>query len=273
MKKRIELAGSWALLTGASAGIGKALAFELAERGTNLVIVARNRDRLRDCAEAVTAKHGVSVRVVAADLETPSGVKAMLDEVDALGVEIEHVINNAGFGGSGPSQMLPFDHLQRMTDLNCTSVVLITQHYLKRFCERDRGGFVQIASTAGFLPVPFMAVYGATKAYVLNYSVAVAEELAASNVRMTAVCPGPVPTEFQQRAGYQLTGMQAQNAVSAEKVARDSVKAYLRGSNVCIPGRVNQLQMWGQRFLSLSARAKAAAVVMRKSGRDKVGVS
>lgn len=256
----------WVLVTGASAGIGREFAVQLAKQGANLVICARNEARLNTLAGEL----GTQVRVVAADLESQIGVSSLLERVEGLGVPIHHVINNAGMGGAGPFVAQSPERQLQMGELNMNALLSITRHFLPKFVAQRSGGILQVASTAAFQPVPYMAVYGATKAYVLHLSLAIAEELSGTGVRMTTLCPGPVPTEFQARAGYELTGLQKSNNMKAERVVAAALKAYARGDWVCTPGATNVLQTFAQRFVSLKVRTKAAAAVMRRSGRDKV---
>ncbi|HEX2733756.1 MAG TPA: SDR family oxidoreductase [Polyangiaceae bacterium] len=263
---RLDFKEQWVLVTGASAGMGREFAVQLAARGANLVICARQEQRLA----ALAGELRTQVRVVAADLASPGGVDRLLESVEGLNVPIEHVVNNAGVGGAGPFAGQNPARLAAMSALNCDALVRITHHFLPRFLERKSGGFLQVASTAAFQPVPFMAAYGATKAFVFSLSLALAEEIEGSGVRMTTLCPGPVPTEFQASAGYELSGMQARSNMSAEVVVRAALKAYERGDWVCTPGFNNSFQTFAQRFVSYKFRTKAAGYVMRKSGRDRV---
>ncbi len=262
----VDWSGQWVLVTGASSGIGRQFAVELARRGANLVLCSRNRQRLEQLADELNTE----TRVIATDLETAEGVAQLLQQVDALDIRIDHVVNNAGMGGAGHFARQDPAHQVNLTALNCTSVVRITRHFLPQFIEREGGGFIQIASTASFQPVPYMAVYGATKAYVLSFSVAVAQEIEGSGVRMTVLCPGPVQTGFQARAGYELTGIQKKNKMSVEDVVNSGLAAYDKDRRVCIPGTTNSLQTFAQRFFPLSVVTKAAATVMKRSGRDKL---
>lgn len=264
--RAVDWKDQWVLVTGASAGMGRQFAVELAARGANLVLCARDEARLNGLADELNTE----VRVVAADLSTPAGVASLLERTEALDVEIQHVINNAGVGGAGHFVRQDVERLEAMTALNCTALLRITHHFLPRFVERGEGGFLQVASTASFQPVPYMAVYGATKAYVLSLSTALAEELKGTGVRMTTLCPGPVQTEFQERAGYALTGMQKNNATAAEDVIHAGLEAYENGRWTYIPGATNSLQTFLQRFFPLKTVTKAAALVMKRSGRDQV---
>ncbi len=262
----MEFNDEWVLVTGASSGIGREFAVQLAAKGAKLVLLARSRERLVELADSL----GVEAKVVTGDLSTPELVRKAMADVDALGVPVRHVVNNAGMGGAGNFSRHEPEMLEKLTALNATAPMLITRHFLPKLLEAGSGGFIQIASTGAFVPVPFMAVYGATKAYVLSFSVAIAEEIRDSGVRITCVCPGPVPTEFQERAGYKLHGMQGKNKMSADEVVERALRDYERGEQVSIPGRMNALQMFAQRFVSMPFKTRAAGAVMRRSGRDKL---
>lgn len=264
--KPIDLRGDWALVTGASSGIGKEFALQLAVRGVNLVLVARSEQRLTELSGAMQ----VETRVVSADLSSADGTKALLAKLDEIDLPIRHVVNNAGMGGAGHFIRQDPGVIEAMTALNTLAPALITRYFAPKFVDQREGGFIQVASTGALVPVPYMATYGATKAYLLSLSAALAEEVGEYGVRVCTVCPGPVPTEFQQRAGYELHGMQGKNKMSAEEVASKAIAAYCRGETVFIPGRMNALQMFAQRVLSTQLKAKAAGVVMRRSGRDRV---
>lgn len=263
----LQLEGRWVLVTGASAGIGEAFARGFAARGANIIAVARRKERLLQLASRLATK----VEVVACDLERAEGPDELVQEIERRGLRVDHVINNAGFGSGGGFEVHDA-HLQaKMIELNCVALTRLTRHYYPQFVERNDGGFIQVASLASFVPTPFMAVYGATKAFVLSLSAALAEELKDTNVRMLAVCPGPVPTEFQQRAGYELRGSDNKVALSAEEVVKISMRAYERGKGVVVPGSRNAAAAFLSRLGSPEFLARAAAVTMRKMGRDKVG--
>jgi short-subunit dehydrogenase len=217
-------AGGTALVTGASSGIGEAFARALAARGHDLVLVARRRDRLEGLAAALRAPHGVSVEVVVADLSKPLGVDDVTQAVDRLGLEIELLVNNAGFGSYGAFAELPLGRELEMIDLNVRALVALTGHVLPGMLERRHGTIVNIASTTSFQPVPYMAVYGASKAFVLHFSEAVAQECAQRGVRVLAVCPGHTPTEFQRVSGVDRRPSRT-SSQSVDEVVREALGA------------------------------------------------
>ncbi len=221
-----------ALITGASSGIGEEFARALSRRGYELVLVARREDRLRELAE----KLDTTAHVVTCDLA--SDAASVPDKVDALGVQVDLLVNNAGFGLRGRFLEHEQDRLAEMVRLNCEAVVVITRAFLPGMVERGRGGVITVASTAGMQPLPYEAVYGASKAFALNFTEALHAELSGTGVRMLAVNPGPVPTEWQQVAGYQDSGAKMMpGAIEADQVVREALRSYDRGRRSMVPGR------------------------------------
>ena len=221
-----------ALVTGASSGIGAEFARQLAQRGSDLVLVARRADRL----ESLAAELPVQANVLPCDL---AGDAASLPaRVADLGVEVDLLVNNAGFGTSGP--FLDHDPARdaEQVRVNCEAVVTLTHAFLPGMVERRRGGIVNVASTAGMQPIPYESVYAATKAFVISFTDALHIELRGTGVRCLAVNPGPVPTEWQEVAGYDAgrTGV-VPGRIPAEQVVREALAAYDRGRRSVIPGR------------------------------------
>lgn len=190
-----------ALVTGASAGIGRALARTFAADGWNLVVVARRETRLRELAADLADAHEIDVDVVAMDLAHPRGPSELYDELDERSRTIDALVNNVGIGVHGPFHETDLDRELDQLRLNVTVPVHLTKLYLPAMVRRDEGVVLNVASAAGFQPGPFMAGYYASKAYLLHFSEALAEELRGTGVSVTALCPGPIDTEFQERAG------------------------------------------------------------------------
>jgi short-subunit dehydrogenase len=233
--------GSWALITGASSGIGEALARQLAERGANLVLTARSPEPLAALAAQLGASHGIQARVIAADLATEAGLDALLRELDGLGVPIDHAIANAGFGAYGAFAASGDTAAQReMVRVNCEALVAVVHHLVPGMLERKRGGVMLVASTASFQPTPLFAVYGATKAFVRSFGEALAEELRESGLRVSVLCPGPVPTGFQVRAGANIASSQRASVLSAAEVAERGLAGYRERRTVIVPGAINR---------------------------------
>jgi uncharacterized protein len=228
---------STALVTGASSGIGDQLARRLAARGHGLVLVARRRDRLDALADELRAAHRVRVEVVPADLSDPAARDDLAAEVERLGLAVEVLVNCAGFG-----VYVPFVQSDRARELEqvrllVEAVVDLSSRYAPAMAERGRGAILNLSSTAGFQPLPYNASYAAAKAYVLLFSEALHIELADRGVTVTAVCPGPVPTEFQEASDARFADRLPQAVwVSAERVADDALEAAERGRRTVVPG-------------------------------------
>lgn len=259
--------GSWALVTGASSGIGEELARQLARRGANLVVTARRAERLEALAVRLRAECGVEVRVIVEDLGRTGGARALAGAVDGAGLTIDHLVNNAGFGMFGRFTTRDPERLAEMLRLNCEALTVLSRHFLPGMTERRRGGVIHVASVAGFLPMPFTAAYAASKAYVLSLSVALAEEVRGSGVRVTALCPGPVPTEFQQVAGGGGHSNPFRSAVlSAAETARQGLEDYERGRSVSVPGVVNTATAFATSLLPRGLVARTIARFARRRG-------
>ena len=222
-----------ALVTGASGGIGLELARIHAKSGGDLLIVSRNRESLESVKTELENDHGVTVTVYAADLTSDDAPQEIYDFVKGQGIEVDVLINNAGFGGYGKFHERSWSKEQSMINLNVTALCELTHLFVQDMVERKRGKILNVASTAGFLPGPLMAVYYATKAFVVSFSQAIAEELKSDGITVTALCPGPVETGFADVAD--LNGADAfKNAASAQYVARVGYKAMTKGKLIAI---------------------------------------
>ncbi len=221
-----------ALVTGASSGIGEQFARSLAARGHDLVLVARRADRLeRLAAELPTEAHIIPCDLAA---DAPS----IRDRVAELGLQVELLVNNAGFGTSGPFLEQDPDRNAEQVRVNCEAIVTLTHAFLPGMVERGRGGIINVASTAGMQPIPYESVYAATKAFAISFTDALHAELSGSGVRVLTVNPGPVPTEWHQVAGYDSDRVGVvPGAISADQVVREALAAYDRGRRSVIPGR------------------------------------
>jgi len=193
--------GNWALVTGASSGIGEAFARELGARGMNVALSARSRGRLQGVAAELRERHGVDARVLVADLAHPRGADELVQAVHAQGVDVYLLVNNAGFGSYGRFETLPPAREQGQVQVNCASLVRLAQAFLPGMQARASGGVINVASTAAFQPTPGMAVYGATKAFVLHFSEALWAENRPRGVRVLALCPGATRTRFFEALG------------------------------------------------------------------------
>jgi short-subunit dehydrogenase len=227
-----------ALVTGASSGIGAAVARELAARGHALILVARREQRLRSLADELAGEHGVSAEVIAADLADADGRERVHSEIAARGRWVEVLVNNAGFGSRGRFVDNDTARMVEMVEVNSAAVVDLSGRFLPGMVNRGRGAVINIASAASFQPLPGSAVYAATKAFVLSFSEAVRTELRGSGVSVTAVCPGPVETEFTEAAGMSGVENETPSAfwISAEEVARQAVAGAAADKRVVVPG-------------------------------------
>jgi len=222
-----------ALITGASSGIGRELARIHAEQGGDLVIVARRQEALEQLKSELESRHGVSVVCIAADLAQPDAAEQLHAEVYGQSIDVEVLINNAGFGGHGKFHQRAWSDDASMIQLNVTALCAVTHAFLQDMVLRKRGKILNVASTAAFLPGPLQAVYYATKAFVLSFSQAIAEELADVPITVTALCPGPVDTGFAERANVADVSS-FQDAASPQDVASIGYRAMQKGKLVVI---------------------------------------
>ncbi|MGD1079839.1 MAG: SDR family oxidoreductase [Candidatus Sulfotelmatobacter sp.] len=234
------------LITGASGGIGYELAKLFARDHYNLVLVARSADRLAQVATELQT-HGVTVKTVALDLATPMAPKFLFDQLQDIPIDI--LVNNAGFGAFGEFAQMPEEEILGQIHLNIMALTQLTRLFLPFMVQRRTGKIMNVASTAAFQPGPLMAVYYATKAYVLSFSEAIANELRNSGVTVTCFCPGATHTGFAKRAGTENSRLFKQvGAMPAEKVARDGYRALMQGRTVAISGAHNWVIAQSVRF-------------------------
>ena len=227
------------LITGASSGIGAALAHEFAANGHELVLIARREQALAALADAIAAKGTSRPTVLPADVARTDVTRDIAEALDQRGLEPDVVVNNAGFGLVGDADALDRAEQLAMIDLDVRALTDLSLAFVDSL-KRRRGGILNVASTAAFMPGPGMAVYYATKAYVLSFSEALHRELKPQGVRVTVLCPGPVPTEFQARAGMGADALPGFLTRSAEEVARDGYRGLMQGRRVVVPGAANR---------------------------------
>jgi uncharacterized protein len=231
-----------ALVTGASSGIGASIAAKLASRGFSLILVARREERLRSLATDLSAEHGVDVEVIACDLGDESERDRLQSELGGRGRAVEVLVNNAGFGHQADFATSPRERMVEMVRLNVEAVVDLTSRFITPMVERGRGSVINIASLGAFQPLPGSAVYGASKAFVLSFSEAIRTELRGSGVTVTAVCPGPVRTEFMEVAD--VPGVEDRTPgivwMSAEDIAHQAVEGASNDKRVVVPGMLNR---------------------------------
>jgi short-subunit dehydrogenase len=251
-----EWRGKWALVTGASAGIGVALAKELAAGGTNLVLTARRKERLEELATALRAEHKVKTEVLVADLAEPTAPEKIFAFTKEKGIVIDLLINNAGFGQHGEFPSVDTQRLLDMVQVNCSAVVHLTRLYLPEMVARRRGDVLILASTASFQAVPYISTYAATKAFDLLFAEGLAEEMKPYGIRVCALCPGSTESEFHVVSGQEKF---KKNAETAEKVARTGLKALAAGKSYVIYGLRNYLGAHGERLVPRRWVTKVAA--------------
>jgi uncharacterized protein len=243
-----------ALVTGASSGIGEQFARQLADRGHDLVLVARRSDRLEKLAGELPTDAHVLECDLASDAE---GLPARVHE---LGADVDLLVNNAGFGTHGRFWEIPEGRDAEMVRLNCEAVVILTRAFLPAMIERGRGGVIVVASTAGMLPLPYEAAYSASKAFALHFTEALHTELHGTGVRAMAVNPGPVPTEWQAVADFEEGPERLPGVIEADQVVREALAAYDSGKRSFVPGRTFR---WFMRASSVGPRAVQLRVAER----------
>jgi hypothetical protein len=244
-----------ALVTGASSGIGLALARRLAAGGFDLVLTARSADRLEALARELAERHGARVRVIPRDLARPEAPAAIAGELASAGIDVDLLVNNAGYGSYGPFAETDLADELAMLQLNVVALTHLTKLFLKPMLARRRGRILNVASTAAFQPGPLMAVYYASKAYVLSFTEALAEELRGSGVTATALCPGPTTSGFQERAAMESSRLvSGRLMMTSEEVAEAGYRGLLAGRRIIIPG-------WRNRLLAQSARVTPRRVI------------
>lgn len=236
-----------ALITGASDGIGRELAKCFAAHKNHLVLVARGEEKLKHLAGEISSAHGVHVSCVSLDLSDPDGARKLHQKVLELGFTVEFLVNNAGVGTFGLFAETDLDRELRMMRLNMISLTALTKLFLPGMLKRGHGRILNVASTAAFQPGPLMAVYYASKAYVLSFSEALANELKGTGVSASVLCPGPTQSGFQQSAGMDSSKLFRRGVMSASDVAEVAYRGLVKGRTTIIPG-------WRNKILAFSVR-------------------
>jgi len=257
-----QLTTSYALVTGASKGLGVAFAESLAARGNNVVLVARSYDALKALAERIESKYRVRAVAISADLTNPDAPKKLKEELDSKRIEIDLVVNNAGLGLSGPFLTHDLEKEKAEIQVNVQALVALSHIFGNAMAERQKGGIINIASNASFQPLPQMATYAATKAFVLHFSEALQYELADRGVHVMAACPGPTATNFFEGTS---TNLSAKDMDSSESVVQSTLKAFEKRKSVVYPGRVSvRMATWLPRLLPRALVVRLAAMATSK---------
>ena len=238
-----------ALITGGSTGIGYELARCFAAHGHDLVLIARHTDTLEAAAGKIEGKYGVKVQTMTFDLADPDSPQKLFDAINAEGIQIDYLVNNAGFGLGGEFVDTDLQTELDMIQVNVTAVVHLTKLFLPAMVKRKEGRIMNVASTAAFYPGPLASIYYSTKNFVLAFTEAIAEELRKTGVTVTALCPGPTETNFAERSGTSKSRLFTDSVVaSAEEVAKYGYAAMMKGQRVAIPGAGNKLLMQAERL-------------------------
>jgi len=259
---RQSIQGKWALVTGASAGIGVALAEQLAAAGAHVVLTARRADRLQSLAERLKSEYSVETRIIAADLADPAVPQQLFSATEEAGVQIDILINNAGFGYTGEFVKGDTTWQRQMVDLNCAAVVHLTRLFLPKMIARRHGYVMIVSSTASYQPLGYMSTYAATKVFDRFLAEALAHEVTEYGVKVCALCPGPTESEFNQVAG--LKEMSARGRQSAEEVAQIGLEGMVRGKHWVIPYASGKVMVFVQRFVPRQVVSGAAAKLFRR---------
>jgi len=257
-----ELGGRWAVVTGASSGLGSDFARELAARGANVVLVARRKERLEAVAAEVALEHGVETRVVPLSLSAPGAAEVLAERLADEGIAVDVLVNNAGFGLYGPEKDHPWEREQEMLQLDVVALVHLTRTFLGGMLERGRGWILQVASVGAYQPSPNYTVYAAAKAFVLSYGEALAFELRGTPVKMSVLSPGVTRTEFLEVSGQTPGLFHRATMMESRRVVRQGVDALLRGKPSHVPGLMNKASLFSLRFLPRRVQAWMASRLM-----------
>ncbi len=251
------------LITGASSGIGKALAHQFAQDGYQLVLAARSMAKMRALANELQRQFKVVVTVIGADLETHGGAAQLHADIKARGIILSALVNNAGYGTFGEFKGSALTAEMAMMQLNMSTVVILTKLFLPDLLA-TRGKILNTASTAAFQPGPYMAVYCATKSFVLSFSEAIASELEDTGVTVTALCPGPTTSGFQDKADLENSGLiKGKKLATSEEVAALGYRAMKRGQRVYIPGFINWIMAQSMRFTPRNLATKVVKIMLK----------
>lgn len=258
-----DILGSWALVTGASSGLGVDFARELAARGANLILVARRTERLRVLAGEIKVNHPVEVDVEPMDLAVPNAAEAIYHRLTEKGRSVEILVNNAGFGLHGDFLDNSWQRERDMIQVNVIALLQLTKLFAAKMVKRGFGRILQVASTAAYQPVPTYAVYGACKAFVLSFSEALNYELRGSGVTCTVLAPGVTATEFQEVAGHRYSRYMRLTEMKSADVARRGIEAMLSGRSSVVPGLHNATFVASERLAPRRVVTALAGYFMR----------
>jgi len=254
-----------ALITGASKGIGRELASLFAEKRCDLVLVARSERELRQLQEELGSRDAVSVVIIVKDLSLPDAAHSLFDEIKGRGIDVDYLVNNAGFGDYGAFTDTSWERYEKMIALNVTTLTHLTHLYARDWCGRKQGRILNISSTAAFQPGPMMAVYFATKAFVLHLSEAIENEFKKDHITVTTLCPGPTDTHFGEESKMNASQLVKNVKIAnAREVALLGYRAMMKGKPVVIQGAMNRMVPFAIRFIPRVWVTRLSAKVMNK---------
>lgn len=262
----MTFADHYALITGASSGIGECFARALAARGRNVVLVARSKEKLESLAAELRAAHKVLAESLDFDLSLARAAARLGQTLRERGLKIDLLVNNAGFGARGEFWNLPLERQAEMLRLNCQALIELTHWLLPPMVEERRGAVINVSSTASFQPVPYTTVYAATKAFVTSFSMGLAEELRTYGIRVVTLCPGGTRTNFFQASQYGTRNFPG-GLEAPEEVVEAALKALERGGGLVVPRLMNKAGVFLQRFVPRSWVAKISAGLFRPESR------
>ncbi len=269
-----DFIGKTALVTGASSGIGREFARIMAERGSHLVVVARNKKRLTEVADQLKEKHGVNrnIEVVILDLVNPEAPQRLFEHLQKVKIHVDVLVNNAGFGNWSRFEEEPYEKTRQMNMVNMVNLASLCHLFIPPMLEKGGGGIINVASSAGFQPVPYMANYAATKAFVMHFSLALWQEYLERNITVTALCPGWTKTGFLETAGIKDSD-KTKNIIEPQQVVQEAIEAFLKGEPLIIPkAHRDLLQFTIAKFIPLKSKLDITATMFRpddKKPKDK----
>ncbi|MDD5438322.1 MAG: SDR family oxidoreductase [Patescibacteria group bacterium] len=247
---------NYALITGASSGIGQAFAKVLASKKKPLILIGRDEQKLKALSEELRSREGIDVRFLPIDLARSKELPLLPGKLQNMGITIDVLVNNAGFGKFGREEEVRYEDALNMVNLNCRALLALTKLFLPEMVRRHKGAIINVASTAGFAPWPDMATYAATKAFVISYSESLAEELKSTGVKIVCTCPGPVATAFQERAGMKVDLNEYKNYADPQTIVEETLGALKSNKTLVITGRSTGKTKWALRFLPRSLVSK-----------------
>ncbi|NFS29504.1 SDR family oxidoreductase [Clostridium botulinum] len=245
-----------ALITGGTEGIGLELAKLFAKDNCNLIIIARNKEKLLKVKNQLESKYNITVDILSLDLSIHSSCDKIFDFVDKKNISVDYLINNAGIGSFGFFHKGECGFEENLININIISLTNLTKYFLEKMIEKNHGGIMNVASTAAFIGGPKMAMYYSSKAYVLSLTEALHEEVKDLGIRVSCVCPGPVKTSFQSKAGIKKSEKAKKYLMDAEKVAKIAYEGFFKGKAIIIPGHKNKLLVWGTKLIPRSISRK-----------------